>query len=72
MAVTDLPNYDIGGIVTPEDGLEMINRNLSLLKASACGADMESPEDRKALCHNIGFIKQYYERVDMLLTKRGL
>ncbi len=71
MAVRNLPNYDIGGIATPEQGLELIRQNLIIMKDIARETNFSIPEQRDAFFRNIGFIKQYYERVDYLLAMRG-
>ena len=71
MATLNLPNYDIGSIQTPEEGLELIRQNLIKMKEIALLTNFSIPEDRDAFFRNIAFIKQYYERVDYLLAVRG-
>jgi hypothetical protein len=71
VTTVNLPNYDIGGIMTPEQGLEMIRHNLQLLKTIALTTDFSIKEAREDFYRNLGFIKQYYERVDYLLAVGG-
>ena len=71
MAVANLPNYDIGSIVTPEQGLELIRQNLIMMKDIAENTNFAIPAECDAFFKNIAFIKQYYERVDYLLAMRG-
>lgn len=66
-----LPNYDIGSILTPEDGLEAICQNLVLLKGIALQTDFSRADHKANFDRNLSFIKQYYERVDYLLAQRG-
>jgi hypothetical protein len=66
-----LPNYDIGSILTPEDGLEAIRQNLVLLKGIAQRTDFGRADHKANFDKNLSFIKQYYERVDYLLALRG-
>ncbi len=66
-----LPNYDIGGIQTPEAGLELIRNNLILLKGIALRSDFSRADHKANFERNLAFMKQYYERVDYLLAMRG-
>jgi hypothetical protein len=66
-----LPNYDIGSIMTPEQGLEVIRQNLILLKDIARRTNFGRPDHKANFDNNLAFIKQYYERVDFLLAQRG-
>lgn len=66
-----LPNYDIASIATPEEGLLHIQKNLVLLKEIATNTDFSVDSQRLNFNNNITFIKQYYERVDILLAMRG-
>lgn len=66
-----LPNFDIGGISTPEEGLERIRQNLMLLKQIALQTDFSRADHRQNFDRNLAFMKQYYERVDYLLAARG-
>ena len=67
-----LPNYDIASIATPEQGLVMISRNLSMLQDIVRKTNFKDAGQRADLCNNIAFLKQYYERVDALLAQKGL
>jgi hypothetical protein len=67
-----LPNYDIASIATPEQGLVMINKNLSMLRDIVRKTNFKDAGQRADLCNNIAFLKQYYERVDTLLAQKGL
>ena len=62
-----LPNYDIAGIASVENGLELIRQNLVALRAIAATTDFTDRAQVDAFCGNIAFLKQYYERVDRLL-----
>ena len=68
----NLPNYDIASISTPEQGLMMINKSLSMLRDIVRKTDFRDAGQRADLCNNIAFLKQYYECVDVLLAQRGL
>jgi len=66
-----LKNYDIAGVTTPEEGLELIRINLIDLQSIAFATDFTDAAGRANFCNNIAFIKRFYERVDMLLAQRG-
>ena len=66
-AVLSLPNFDITGITTVENGLELIRQNLDALRAIATATDFADRLQVEAFCNNIAFLRQYYERVDRLL-----
>ena len=67
----NLPNYDIAGIVTPTEGINLIHINLSHLRQIAALTDFSDRAQRESFCNNIAFIKQYYERVEVLLRDGG-
>jgi hypothetical protein len=68
MAVRSLPNFDIMGITTPQEGLALIRANLIELRIIAGEADFTKREEVRAFDANLAFLKQYYERVDFLLA----
>ena len=63
-----LPNYDIAGITTVDAGLELIRQNLIALRGIASMTDFSNRAQVGSFCNNIAFLRQYYERVDRLLT----
>jgi hypothetical protein len=63
-----LPNYDIASITTVDGGLELIRQNLIALRGMATMTDFGSKAQVRSFCDNIAFLRQYYERVDRLLT----
>ena len=66
-----LPSYDIAGIQTPEEGLNLISGLLVKLREIASAIDYRDAAERLHLQNSIGYVKQFYERVDMLLAQRG-
>ena len=71
IAPLNLPSYDIGGITTVEQGLELIRQTLLNLRAIALATDFSNREHVRSFCKNIAFARQYYERVDWLLASNG-
>lgn len=70
-SLPNLPAYDIAGIQTPEEGLNLISGLLVKLREIASMVDYRNAAERLHLHNSIGYVKQFYERIDMLLAQRG-
>jgi hypothetical protein len=65
-----LPNFDIMSIESPEHGLQLVHDNLNVMRSIANDTDFNDKEKRDNFCKNIGFLKQYYERIEVLIRER--
>lgn len=65
--VINLPSFDIYGITDVGDALRLIHHNIGILRGIILRADLSKVEDRDRVIRNITFLRQYYERADVLV-----
>jgi len=66
-----LPSYDITGIKTSSEALALIDQNLVDLRVIAAKTDFTVKAEVDNFSRNIAFLKQYYEKAELLLIQEG-